>query len=117
PVVVKQPKDVAYKPVHDLIGRMAVLAGWLMVLTTIFAWLGGIFYRRQTEAARRIEREVIFSEKILANMPVGIAFVDPVSKKFAQANEAFSQMAQRFGGLPHRREITDRKSTRLNSSH
>src|SRR5229473_5930610 len=43
-VVVKQPKDVAYKPVHDLVGRMAVLAGWLMVLTTIFAWLGGIFY-------------------------------------------------------------------------
>jgi len=106
-VVVKQPKDVAYKPVHDLVGRMAVLAGWLMVLTTIFAWLGGIFYRRQTEAARRIEREVIFNEKILANMPVGIAFVDPVSKKFAQANEAFSQMAQRFGGLPHRREITE----------
>jgi signal transduction histidine kinase len=106
-VVVKQPKDVAYKPVHDLVGRMVVLAGWLMVLTTIFAWLGGIFYRRQTEAARRIEREVIFNEKILANMPVGIAFVDPVSKKFAQANEAFSQMAQRFGGLPHRREITE----------
>ncbi|HWY51931.1 MAG TPA: ATP-binding protein [Chthoniobacterales bacterium] len=106
-VVVKQPKDVAYKPVHDLVGRMAVLAAWLMVLTTIFAWLGGIFYRRQTEAARRIEREVIFNEKILANMPVGIAFVDPVSKKFSQANEAFSQMAQRFGGFPRRREIID----------
>jgi len=26
-VVVKQPKEVAYKPVHDLVGRMAVLAG------------------------------------------------------------------------------------------
>src|SRR5438128_12189009 len=78
-----------------------------MVLSTICACLDGIFYRRQTEAARRIERAVIFNEKILANMPVGIAFVDPVSKKFAQANEAFSQMAQRFGGLPHRREITE----------
>src|SRR6202011_1298942 len=97
----------AYKPVHELVGRMAVLAAWLMALTTIFAWLGGIFYRRQTEAARRIEREVIFNEKILANMPVGIAFVDPVSKRFSQANEAFSQMAQRFGGLPRRREITE----------
>jgi signal transduction histidine kinase/CheY-like chemotaxis protein len=106
-VVVKQPKVVAYRPVHDLVGRMAVLAGWLMVLTTIFAWLGGIFYRRQTEAARRIEREVIFNEKILANMPVGIAFVDPVSRKFSQANEAFSQMAQRFGGLSRRREISE----------
>jgi signal transduction histidine kinase/CheY-like chemotaxis protein len=106
-VVVKQPKNVAYKPVHELVGRMAVLAGWLMALTTIFAWLGGIFYRRQTEAARRIEREVIFNEKILANMPVGIAFVDPSSRRFSQANEAFSQMAQRFGGLPPRREITE----------
>jgi len=91
--------------VHDLIGNMAVLAGLLMGLAAIFAWLGGIFYRRQTEAARRIEREVIFSEKILANMPVGIAFVDPTSKKFLQANEAFSQMAQRFGGLSQSREI------------
>src|SRR6266849_332313 len=106
-VVVRQPKAVAYKPVHDLTGNMAVLAGLLMGLAAIFAWLGGIFYRRQTEAARRIEREVIFSEKILANMPVGIAFVDPTSKKFLQANEAFSQMAQRFGGLPHRREIAE----------
>src|SRR5439155_26403452 len=57
------------------------------------------------EAARRIEREVIFSEKILANMPVRIALVDPTSKKFLQANEAFSQMAQRFGGLSQSREI------------
>src|SRR5947207_14841055 len=78
---------------------MAVLAGLLMGLAAIFAWLGGIFYRRQMEAARRIEREVIFSEKILANMPVGIAFVDPTSKKFLQANEAFSHMAQRFAAL------------------
>src|SRR5437870_10467464 len=78
-----------------------------MVLTTIFAWLGGIFYRRQTEAARRIEREVIFNEKILANMPVGIALVDPTSHKFRQANETFSQMAQRLGHLPKRHEITD----------
>jgi signal transduction histidine kinase/CheY-like chemotaxis protein len=106
-VVVTQPKNVAYKPVRDLVGRMAVLAAWLMVLTTIFAWLGGIFYRRQTEAARRIEREVIFNEKILANMPVGIAFIDPNSRKFTQANEAFTQMAQRFGHWPIRREITD----------
>src|SRR5438132_2310381 len=105
--VVKQPKAVAYKPVRDFVSLMASLAAWLMAFTVIFAWFGGIFYRRQTEAARRIEREVIFNEKILANMPVGIAFVDPVSKRFYQANEAFTQMAKRFGGLPRRREITD----------
>src|SRR5438105_15299781 len=77
-VVVKQPKDVAYKPVHDLVGRMSVLAAWLMVLTTIFAWLGGICYRRQTDVARCIERELIFSEKILAYRPDSIACVGPV---------------------------------------
>ena len=86
---------------------MTVLAGWLMALTAIFAWFSGLFYRRQTEAARLIEREVIFNEKILANMPIGIAFVDPSSRKFLQANEAFTQMAQRFGGLPARADIME----------
>jgi signal transduction histidine kinase/ActR/RegA family two-component response regulator len=106
-VVVQQPKAVAYKPVRDLVGRMAVLAVWLMGLTAMFAWLGGFFYRRQTEAARRIEREVVFNEKILANMPIGIAFVDPGTRRFLQANDAFLQMAQRFGGLPIQRELTE----------
>ncbi len=103
--VVVQPKAVAYKPVHDLLGRMLVLALWLIVLTSIFASLASRFYRRQTEATRRIEREVIFNEKILANMPSGIAFVDPVSRRFLQANGAFAQMARRFGNLPLDRDI------------
>jgi signal transduction histidine kinase len=103
-VVVKQPKAIAYKPLRDLLERMAVLTGWLVLAISIFAWFGGRFYRRQTEAARRIEREVIFNEKILANMPVGIAFVDPGTQKFLQANEAFTQMAQRFGGLSIQRD-------------
>ena len=59
----------------------------------------GKFYRRQSEAAARIEREVIFNDKILANMPSGIALVDPESRRFLQANEAFGQMARRFGDL------------------
>jgi signal transduction histidine kinase/CheY-like chemotaxis protein len=104
-VVFRQPKAIAYKPLRDLLERMAVLSGWLILAISIFAWFGGRFYQRQTEAARRIEREVIFNEKILANMPVGIAFVDPGTRKFLQANEAFSQMAQRFGGFSPRREV------------
>jgi signal transduction histidine kinase len=104
-VVVKQPKAVAYKPLRDLLQRMAVLTAWLVLAISIFAWIGGRFYRRHTEAARRIEREVIFNEKILANMPIGIAFVDPTSRKFLQTNDAFTQMAQRFGGLPKRRDV------------
>ncbi|HET9419046.1 MAG TPA: ATP-binding protein [Chthoniobacterales bacterium] len=105
--VVEQPKVVAYKPVYDLISRMTLLAVWLVVLTTVFAWLGNKFQRRQIEASRRIEREVIFNEKILANVPSGIAFVDPVSRHFLQANEAFTQMARRFGNLPPERDITE----------
>ncbi|MFN2541739.1 MAG: ATP-binding protein [Chthoniobacterales bacterium] len=105
--VVKQPKTVAYKPVHELLERMTLLAGWLIALTAVFAWLGSKFYRRQMEAARRIEREVMFSEKILANVPSGIALVDPVTRRFLQANEAFAQMARRFGQLPASRDIAE----------
>jgi signal transduction histidine kinase/CheY-like chemotaxis protein len=106
-VVVKQPKAIAYKPLRDLLQRMVILTGWLVAAISIFAWFGGKFYQRQTEAARRIEREVIFNEKILANMPIGIAFVDPTSRRFLQANDAFTHMAQRFGGLPGGHEITE----------
>src|SRR5881275_283307 len=105
--VAEQPKAIAYKPVRDLLGRMTVLAAWLIVLTAIFAWLGSTFYQRQTEATRRIEREVIFNEKILANMPSGIAFIDPTSRRFLQANDAFAQMVQRFGTLPPGRDVTE----------
>ncbi|MEP6603983.1 MAG: cache domain-containing protein, partial [Spartobacteria bacterium] len=105
--VVEQPKAVAYKPVRDLVGRMALLTSWLMALTLVFALLGGKLYRRHAESARRLEREVIFNEKILANMPTGIAFVDPATQRFLQANDAFTQMARRFGGLPGGRDITE----------
>ncbi len=108
--LVQQPEAVAYKSIYDWRGRTTVLAAWLIGLTAVFAWLGGRFYRRQTEAARRIEREVIFNEKILANMPIGIAFIDPASRKFLQANEAFAQMAQRFGGLDSGRDILEARS-------
>ncbi len=98
--ILSQPRSVAYKPVHDLLFKTTFLVAWLLLLTAIGAWLAGKFYRRQTRAARRLEREVIFNEKILANMPIGIALVDPASRDFLQANEAFAQMAQRFGHLP-----------------
>jgi signal transduction histidine kinase len=105
--VVEQPRSLAYKPVHDLLGRMTVLAAWLVVLTAVFAWLGIRFYQRQMESTRRIEREVVFNEKILANMPSGIAFIDPKSRRFLQANDAFAHMAQRFGDLPAGYDITE----------
>ncbi len=105
--VVEQPKSLAYKPVHDLLGRMTVLAAWLVALTAVFAWLGSRFYQRQMESTQRLEREVIFNEKMLANMPSGIAFVDPASRRFLHANDAFARMAERFGDLPAGRDITE----------
>ncbi len=105
--VVEQPRVMAYKPVHDLLGRMTVLAAWLVALTAIFAWLGSRFYQRQMESKERLEREVIFNEKMLANMPSGIAFIDPASRRFVHANDAFAHMAQRFGDVPASRDITE----------
>src|SRR5437870_1169632 len=106
--VVEQPKALAYKPVHDLLGRMTLLTAWLVALTAVFAWLGSRFYQRQMESKQRLEREVVFNEKMLANMPSGIAFVDPTSRRFLHANDAFARMAERFGDLPaSRRDITE----------
>jgi signal transduction histidine kinase len=105
--VVEQPRTLAYKPVHDLLGRMTVLAAWLIVLTAVFAWLGSGYYQRQLESKQRLEREVIFNEKMLANMPSGIAFIDPASRRFLHANYAFAQMAERFGDVPAGRDITE----------
>jgi signal transduction histidine kinase/CheY-like chemotaxis protein len=105
--VVEQPKEIAYKPVSDLLGKITLPAIWLIVLTAVGAGLAGKFTRRQAEAARRIEREVIFNEKILANMPSGIALVDPSSRNFLQANEAFAAMAKQFGGLDETKDVHD----------
>ena len=105
--VVEQPRTLAYKPVHDLLGRMTVLATWLIGLTAIFAWLGSRFYQRQLESKQRLEREVIFNEKMLANMPGGIALIDPLSRRFLHANDAFARMAERFGEVPEGRDITE----------
>jgi signal transduction histidine kinase/ActR/RegA family two-component response regulator len=105
--IIEQPTAAAYKPLRDLRDKITIPAVWLIVLTALAAWLAGKFARRQAEAARRIEREVIFNEKILANMPSGIALIDPESRHFLQANQAFEDMAKRFGQLPEDQEIFD----------
>ena len=103
--VVYQPESIAYEPVHDLLRKITVPAGWLIAGTAVAAWLAGRFYRRQSEAAQRIEQEVTFNEKILANMPIGIALVDPQTRRFLHVNDAFSQMATQIGQLPRGTDI------------
>src|SRR5947208_3073259 len=98
--IIRQPEEIAYAPVHDLLRKITVPAGWLIAGTLVAAVLAGRFYRRQAESARRIEREVSFNQKILANMPIGIALIDPETRRFLHVNDAFSQMAGQIGGLP-----------------
>lgn len=105
--VVAQPREVAYQPLQDLLQKLTWPVAWLIAGTGLAAWLFGKFYRRQTEAARRIEREITFNEKILANMPSGIALVDPGTHYFLTANDAFAQMAKRFGRLPQSKDINE----------
>ena len=98
--IIRQPEEIAYAPVHDLLRKITVPAGWLIAGTLVAAILAGRFYRRQAESARRIEREVSFNQKILANMPIGIALVDPETRRFLHVNDAFAQMALQIGQLP-----------------
>src|SRR5258707_9527954 len=69
--------------------------------------MGSRFYQRQLESKQQLEREVIFNEKMLANMPGGIALVDPVSRRLLHANDAFARMAERFGEVPAGHDITE----------
>src|ERR1700736_6980046 len=47
-------------------------------------------------------------------MRMGIAFVDPTSRQFLQANEAFTQMAQRCAGLSKRRDVIGSNYNEIN---
>ena len=105
--VVSQPLAIAYQPVHDLLQKTTLLGLWLIIFAAVLAWLASKVYRRQTETAARIEREVMFNDKILANMPIGIALIDPNTLRFVQANEAFAQMARRLGKFPPEKQISD----------
>jgi signal transduction histidine kinase/CheY-like chemotaxis protein len=98
--MVHQPEEIAYQPIHDLMYKITAPAVCLLIGTLLAALFAGRFYRRQTEATRRIEREVTFNEKILANMPIGIALVDPETRRFLHVNDAFVQMATQLGQLP-----------------
>src|SRR5581483_8012587 len=103
--ILSQPVSIEYKPVHDLVSKTSVIEAWLILGSIAAAWIVSRLYTRQLEATERFERETFLNEKILANMPVGIALIDPLTKRFLQANESFLEMAQNFGGVPPDRDI------------
>ncbi len=84
------PPTCPLRPVHDLLRRDVLarrLAGRRHDVRR--RRCSASFYRRQLLSSLRIEREQIFNEKILANMPVGIALVDPAGERFLQVNSTF----------------------------
>ncbi len=96
----EQPLEVAYRPIHDLVGKTSVLAGWLIVGTTLTAFLVSRLYKNQLLADDRISQATLFNEKILANMPIGIALISPATRKIVQHNQSWLAMMKKFGGLP-----------------
>jgi len=102
----EQPLAVAYRPIHDLVSKMSILAGWLIIGTTIAAALVSRLYRNQLLADERISRATLFNEKILANMPIGIALIDPVSRDILQHNQSWLDMMREFGGLPASHDVS-----------
>jgi signal transduction histidine kinase/CheY-like chemotaxis protein len=105
--VLEQPLAVAYRPVRELVSRTVLLAGWLVIGTAVAAWLVSRLYRGQIAADERIARETFFSEKILANIPTGIALVDPVSGRFLQTNETFREMAHSLAHVPRTQNVSE----------
>ncbi len=97
-LLLSRPAEAVHAPVQNLLQEMWLLAGMLVVGTTFAAILLSAFYRRQLLSSLRVEREQIFSEKILANMPVGIALVDPAGEHFLQANSTFTEIVRSLNG-------------------
>ena len=57
--LIEQPKAVAFKSIDEWRTKITWLAAWLITATALFAWFAGLFVRQQTEAAHRLERELI----------------------------------------------------------
>ncbi len=103
--VLERPAEEFYRPVRSLLSETALLVGLLVVGTTVAAVLLAAFYRRQLLSTLRIEQEQLFNEKILANMPIGIALVDPDTERFLHVNALFIDIATALAGLPRQSGI------------
>ena len=105
--LLRQPIDVAYKPVRNLVEKEAVIAAWLVVLYAVGSWLVSWLYRNHLTATERIARETSFTETILAHMPIGIALLDSATGRVLEMDGKFLEMAREFGGATGNLEIDD----------
>jgi len=105
--VLEKPVSLVYRPAYRLLIWMSLLAGFLVIGTAFAARYVGTMYRRQLLASDRIEREMMFNEKVLANMPIGIALIDPDTRQIVQANERFIQLGRQLGRFENLADISD----------
>ena len=99
-IMLERPAALVHQPVQDLLYRTAFNVGLLVLGVAALAVFISSLYRRQLQSSLRMEREQIFNEKILANMPVGIALVEPAGESFLQVNSAFTEIVRSLGHLP-----------------
>ena len=104
--VLERPAGEFYRPVRNLLSETALLVGLLAVGTACAAGLLSMFYRRQLLSSLRIEQAQLFNEKILANMPLGIALVDPGTERFLHVNQVFIDLAHGLTDLPRQTDLT-----------
>ncbi len=112
--LLERPAAAFHKPVDDFLRQTALLVGLLMVGTAVSAVFLTTFYRRQLLSSLRTEQAQIFNEKILANMPVGIALIDPDGEHFLHANESFHEIATSLGGIERGTDITQVRFAQVN---
>lgn len=105
--VIKRQGANVHQPIRDLLRQTLLLVGWLIVGTAGAAYLLSSFYRQQLQSSLRSERAQIFNEKILANMPVGIALIDPGDERLLQVNSAFVEIVRSLGALPRKQEVAE----------
>ncbi len=104
--VLQKPAELAHKPVHDLLRQTLLLVGWLVVGTAITAYVLSRFYHRQLQNSIRLEQGQVFNEKILANMPVGIALIEPSGEHLLHVNEPFIEIARALGSVSPEEDVT-----------
>ncbi|MBV9658541.1 MAG: response regulator [Verrucomicrobia bacterium] len=104
--VLEESAALTQGPVRNLRAQTYLLVGLIVAGSTLAAWLVSLLYRRQLNAALAVEREQIFSEKILATMATGIALIESNGDRLLQANASFFTIVRSLGTLPPALPVT-----------
>lgn len=95
--LLRQPLKIAYAPLRTFVGKASLLALWMLAGTAVVAVGISRIYARQLAADERVQREMLFSEKVLSSMPIGVGVFDPQDRRMLKMNEHLSEMVKKFG--------------------